>query len=59
MIMRKRLLQLAEKKYELLKGEQYLVRKKKTMDYLMQKGFEPTMISNILERISVANKSKK
>ena len=26
---------LAEKKYAALKGEQYLVRKKKTMDYLM------------------------
>lgn len=48
----KTLLQLAEKKYELLKGEQYLVRKKKTMDYLMQKGFEPPMISHILERIT-------
>src|SRR5215212_4126089 len=27
--------ELAEKKYSLLRGEQYLVRKKKTMDYLM------------------------
>src|SRR5215212_2127495 len=32
---RKTLLELAEKKYSLLRGEQYLVRKKKTMDYLM------------------------
>lgn len=31
---------LAEKKYESLKQEQYLVRKKKTLDYLLQKGFE-------------------
>ncbi len=31
---------LAEEKYALLKNEQWLVRKKKTMDYLMGKGFE-------------------
>ncbi len=31
---------LVEKKYETLKEEQYLVRKKKTIDYLVQKGFE-------------------
>jgi regulatory protein len=55
----KTLLQLAEKKYELLKSEQYLVRKKKTMDYLMQKGFEPPMISNIMEKITVANSTGK
>jgi regulatory protein len=35
---------LAEKKYELLKEEQYLVRKKKTMDYLIQKGYEPDLV---------------
>src|SRR5688500_5840628 len=29
---------LAEKKYTSLKGEQYLVRRKKTMDFLLQKG---------------------
>lgn len=37
--------QQAEKKYASLKGEQYLVRKKKTMDYLLQKGFEPELVS--------------
>lgn len=32
-------------KYNSLKGEQYLIRKKKTTDYLLQKGFEPDQIS--------------
>jgi regulatory protein len=31
---------LAEKRYASLKNEQYLIRKRKTMDYLLQKGFE-------------------
>src|SRR5436189_4449232 len=31
---------LAKEKYATLKNEQYLLRKKKTMDYLVQKGFE-------------------
>ena len=42
----------AEKKYELLKSEQYLVRKKKTMDYLMQKGFEGELITGVLKEIA-------
>ena len=44
----KTLLQLAEKKYASLKDEQYLVRKKKTMDYLMQKGYEPELVTKAL-----------
>ena len=36
---------LADKKYKELKGEQYLIRKKKTIDYLLQKGFENALIS--------------
>ena len=44
----KTLSDLAEKKYALLKGEQYLVRKKKTMDYLLQKGYEPNLITAVL-----------
>lgn len=44
----KTLRELAEKKYESLKGEQYLVRKKKTMDYLMQKGFEPELVTGVV-----------
>ena len=47
----KTLYSLAEKKYELLKGEQYLVRQKKTMDYLMQKGYEPDLISKAVKTL--------
>jgi regulatory protein len=36
---------LARKKYLSLKSEQYLVRKKKTMDYLLRKGYEYDLIS--------------
>ena len=39
---------LADEKYSALKDEQYLVRKKKTIDYLMQKGYEPGLIQKIL-----------
>lgn len=48
----KTLKDLAEKKYASLKSEQYLVRKKKTMDYLMQKGFEPELIGSVLNEIA-------
>lgn len=41
----------AESKYDLLKNEQYLVRKKKTMDYLLQKGYEPELITSVLNQI--------
>ena len=40
---------LAKEKYSSLKNEQYLVRKKKTMDYLMQKGYETELIRTFLE----------
>ena len=48
----KTLEELAEKKYASLKDEQYLVRKKKTMDYLMQKGYEPDLVTKALSRFS-------
>ena len=48
----KTLRELAEKKYESLKTEQYLVRRKKTMDYLLQKGYEPELVSSIIARIT-------
>jgi regulatory protein len=48
----KTIMHLAEKKYESLKSDQYLVRKKKTMDYLLQKGFEPEVITAVLNEIS-------
>lgn len=47
---RKTLQELAEKRYESLKGEQYLVRKKKTMDYLLQKGYEAELVTGVLKR---------
>lgn len=42
---------LAEEKYASLKSDQYLVRKKKTIDYLMQKGFEPALITSVLNEM--------
>ena len=48
----KTLQSLAEKKYDSLKGEQYLVRRKKTMDYLLQKGFEPELVSGVLKELT-------
>lgn len=44
--------ELAEKKYALLKNEQYLVRKKKTTDYLLQKGFEPDLVMKVVNDLS-------
>jgi regulatory protein len=40
----KTLHKLAKEKLESLKGEQHLVKKKKAMDYLLQKGFEAEKI---------------
>jgi regulatory protein len=39
---------LARQKYDSLKNEQYLVRKKKTIDYLSLKGYEHELISKSL-----------
>ena len=41
---------LADTKYAALKGEQYMVRKKKTMDYLMGKGYEMNLILAAVEK---------
>jgi regulatory protein len=43
---------LAAKKYASLKGEQYLKRKYKTMQYLLQKGYESDRIQEIVEQIA-------
>jgi regulatory protein len=43
---------LAKEKYASLKAEQYLVRKKKTMDYLMGKGFETQLITAAINSIT-------
>jgi regulatory protein len=48
---------LAEKKYALLKGEQYLVRKKKTMDYLLQKGFEADLVTKAVNELQAKGSS--
>ncbi|MBD0331473.1 MAG: RecX family transcriptional regulator [Chitinophagaceae bacterium] len=42
---------IAEDKYASLKSEQYLVRKKKTIDYLIQKGYEPELAADIVNRL--------
>jgi regulatory protein len=44
------LTELAKEKYESLKSEQYLVRKKKTMNYLIGKGFEAELVSKCLNK---------
>ena len=44
------LTKLAKEKYASLKSEQYLIRKKKTMDYLMQRGFEMELIRTVIEK---------
>ena len=41
---------LAKEKYVALKNEQYLIRKKKTMDYLAAKGFEADLVRKALEK---------
>jgi regulatory protein len=43
---------LAGEKYTSLKNQQYLIRKKKTMDYLMGKGFEMELIKTTVENIT-------
>jgi regulatory protein len=47
----KTLNKLAEKRYAALKGEQWMVRKKKTFDYLLQKGFESELVNKILDAL--------
>ena len=39
---------LTEEKYAALKKEQYLIRKKKTMYYLMARGFEPELVRSVI-----------
>lgn len=43
---------LAAKKYQSLKGETALKRKYKTMQHLLQRGFEPELINEALEQIA-------
>lgn len=46
------LAELAQKKYESLKDEQWLVRKRKTIDYLLQKGYESDLITATVNSIA-------
>ena len=41
---------LATEKYAVLKDEQFLLRKKKTMDYLLGKGFEMELVRGMVEK---------
>ncbi len=43
---------LVREKYLSLKDEQYLVRKKKTMDYMIQRGFEADLVEKFISRVS-------
>jgi regulatory protein len=43
---------LAKEKYESLKGEHYLIRKKKILDYLAGRGFEWELMKEIIEGIN-------
>lgn len=43
--------QLLEEKYADLKEEQYLTRKKKTMDYAVGRGFEPNLVRAAIENL--------
>lgn len=47
----KALLEAAGKKYDSLKGEQFMARKKKTIDYLMQKGYESELITGVMKQL--------
>ena len=44
--------ELAEKKYESLKGEDYMSRKRKTMDFLLQRGFESQLVTSLVNSFS-------
>jgi len=48
---------LAKEKYTSLKNEQYLIRKKKTMDYLMQKGYEVELVRGVVNALQENNKN--
>jgi regulatory protein len=46
----------AKERYTSLKNEQYLIRKKKTIEYLIQKGYEPELVSTIVNAFSERRK---
>ena len=42
---------LGEEKYESLNQEQWVIRKRKTRDYLLQKGYEPELVNEVLASV--------
>ena len=42
---------LAEAKWQLLRGEQYIVRQAKTTSFLLQRGFEPALIQKAIRQL--------
>lgn len=48
----KTLNKLATDKYASLKKEQYMVRKKKTMDYLLRQGFETGLVTEMMKEVA-------
>ena len=48
----KNLKELAQDKYESLKDEQYLARKKKTIDFMIQKGYEFDLVTKALSEFT-------
>ncbi|MET0391516.1 MAG: regulatory protein RecX [Chitinophagaceae bacterium] len=48
----KTLNKLAAERYASLKGGQHLVRKKKTIDYLLQKGYEPDLVGAAVRHLT-------
>jgi regulatory protein len=47
----KKLQELTQKKFESIKGEKNITRKKKVMEFMLQKGYEPHLISQALAEI--------
>jgi regulatory protein len=47
----KTLTKLAEKRYAVLKTEQWLIRKKKTIDFLLLKGFEHSLVNKVVSNL--------
>jgi regulatory protein len=50
---------LAKEKYASLKNEQYLIRKKKTLNYMIQKGYEVALINTAINSFAENNKPTK
>ena len=44
--------ELANEKFSVYKSEQYLVRKKKTIDFLLYRGFEPELANSLLNELT-------